>query len=200
MGRFLFPVLPVMVLYAFWVIERALSAAPRRAALAQGLLALLMLSLVVPALAFIAQRAGSREPYAAIIDWYRTPDLDRARARASVQLGLMADMAEIRRVTKPEDRVMWVAPAYIALLAGRRAVPAPPDGMPPEDYRRAVAKAAPDYVFLSAYHPRDTIRDAAWRSGLAALEGRGETILRRSDGGSSLLLKVDSARLAKGSR
>jgi hypothetical protein len=201
MGRFLFPVLPVLVLYAFWTIERALQAAPRRAALAQGLLALLMLSLVVPALAFIAQRASSPEPYGAIIDWYRTPDLDRARARSRVHLDLMADMEEIRRLTRPGDRVMWVAPSYIALLADRRGVAAPRAGLAPEEYRRAVRLAGPDYVFLSVYHPRDTIRDAAWRSGVAALAGRGEAVHVRasgSDGGvSAVLLKVDAARLAE---
>ena len=96
---------------------------------------------------------------------------------------------------------MWVTPAYVALLAQRRAVPAPPAGLAPEEYRRAVARSAPDYVFLSTYHPRDTIRDTAWRSGLAALEGRGQAVHTRTDsggGGSAVLLKVDAALLAGG--
>jgi hypothetical protein len=201
MGRFLFPVVPVLLLYAFWLLERALDALPRRRAMAHGLLVLLMVTLSVPALGFIAQRAKATEPHARIIDWYRTPDLDQARARARVHLDLMADMEEIHRLTRPGDRIMWVAPSYIALLADRHGVAAPGPGLMPEDYRRAVQRARPDYVFLSVYHPRDTIRDAAWQAGIAALSGRGEAVHVRSTGGkgrpSSILLKVDPARLGQ---
>ncbi len=200
MGRFLFPLLPVLLLYAFFAAGRALEAAGRKAAIGHALLTPLLLSLVLPALAFIHQRARSPEPFAAITDWYRTPELDRARARARVHLDLMADMEEIHRLTRPGERIMWVAPSYIALLADRRGVRAPDAELSPEEYRRAVRRAAPDYVFLSAFHPRDTLRDAAWRSGIAALAGRGEAIhLREGAGGSvsALLLKVDAARLAE---
>jgi hypothetical protein len=80
-------------------------------------------------------------------------------------------------------------------------VAAPGAELPPDEYRRAVRRASPDYVFLSSYHPRDTVRDAAWRSGIAALAGRGEAVHVRAGGGdgrvSAMLLKVDAARLAE---
>jgi hypothetical protein len=200
MTRFLFPALPVLVLYAFWTLRMALQAAGTRIApLAPVLLALVVLTLGGPALAFIAQRARAAEPYVAVVDWYRTPDLEQARARAQVQLDLFADMGEIRRLTQPEDRIMWSAPSYIALIAGRRAVPAPPPELGPDAYRRAVRLARPDYVFLSAYHPRDTIRDTAWRAGLEALMGRAEAVQVRKRAGdgavSSILLRLDASSL-----
>jgi hypothetical protein len=171
MGRFLFPLLPVLVLYAFLAAGRALEAAGRKAAIGYALLAALQLSLVLPALAFIHQRARSPEPFAAVTDWYRTPDLAAARARSQVQLDLFAGMDAIRTLTRPEDRVMWVVPGYVALLADRRGIRAPDARLGTDAYLAAVRKSGADYAFLSRYHPRDTIHDTAWRAGLAALSG-----------------------------
>jgi len=140
----------------------------------------LLLSLTVPALAFIQQRARAEGRLAQITDWYRTPDLAEARARAQVQLDLFADMEAIRALTGPADRVMWVAPSYLALLADRRGVAAPPAALPPERYRELVREAKPDYVFLSRYHPRDTLRDVAWHAGLKALAGHCSVIHARA--------------------
>ncbi|MEW6689367.1 MAG: hypothetical protein AB1452_09800, partial [Pseudomonadota bacterium] len=172
MERFLFPLLPVLVLYAFAAAGKALAAAGREAALGYALLAALLLSLALPALAFIYQRARAPQEFAAVTDWYRTPDLAAARARAQVQLDLLADMDVIRTTTRAEDRVMWVAPSYLALLAGRRGVAAPSAHLAPEAYRQAVRASGADYVFLSKFHPRDTLSDEAWRVGVGALADR----------------------------
>jgi hypothetical protein len=92
---------------------------------------------------------------------------------------------------------MWVAPSYIALLADRRGVPAPQADLPPADYRRTVYNANPDYLYLSTYHPRDTVRDVAWRTGMEAMAGHAEAIHSRKpgDGGAigSTLLKIKRA-------
>jgi len=180
MGRFLFPVLPVLVLYAFLAAGSVLQAAGRKPVFGHALLTVLLLSLTVPALAFIQQRARAEGPLAEITDWYRTPDLAEARARAQVQLDLFADMEAIRALTRPADRVMWVAPSYLALLADRRGVAAPPAALSPERYRERVREAKPDYVFLSRYHPRDTLRDVAWHAGLKALAGHCRVIHARA--------------------
>ncbi len=195
MGRFLFPVLPVLVLYAFWAMARGLRFLGRQPVLGHGLLAVLMISLSAPALAFMVQRAQAPGNYAGIVDWYRTPDLVQARARAQVQLDLFADMEDIRNRTRPEDRVMWVAPAYLALLADRRGVAAPDASLPSADYRKAVNDSGADYVFLSLYHPRDTIRTTAWQAGTRALVDKAKLVnMRAQDGGSvvtSMLLKME---------
>ena len=195
MGRFLFPAVPVLVLYAFSAVERATRILGRAPVLGHGLLAVLLLSLSIPALAFMYQRAQAGGPNAGIVDWYRTPDLAQARARARLHLDLFADMEEIRNFTRPEDRVMWVAPSYLALLADRRGIAAPDPALSPEAYRQAVRKSGADYVFLSLYHPRDTIRATAWRSGTRALTGHAKAVhVRAKDGGgavTSILFKIE---------
>lgn len=195
MGRFLFPALPVLVLYAFFAAGAGLKALGRPPVLAYSLLAVLFVSLAVPGLAFIYQRSQEPGPVARIVDWYRTPDLAAAQARAQVHLELFADMDAIRRLTPPGARVMWVAPSYIALLAGRRGVAAPSAELAPPVYRNVVRASGAEYVLLSAYNPRDTIRDAAWKAGLAALRERSEIV---HAGPGSLLLKLDAARLSEG--
>jgi hypothetical protein len=194
MTRFLFPLLPLLVLYAFWAAGTLAQRLRQPGAAAHGLVALFALSLTAPALVFLHQRAKIDGPARDIIDWYRVPGLDDARRRAQVQLDLMADMEAIRSITGPQDRVMWVAPSYLALLADRRGVPAPAPGLAPEAYRRAVAESGASYVYLSRYHPRDTLSDAAWRAGGAALFGYAELVRRRVSGEdatvSSVLLRV----------
>jgi len=194
MGRFLFPILPVLMLYAFQAAGGALRLVGRPAVLGTALIAVLSLSLTVPALAFMAQRAQAPGRYAEIIDWYSTPDLLVARARAQRHLDLFADMEEIGKLTRPEDRVMWVAPSYVALLAGRRGVPAPDSALAPAAYREAVRASGADYVFLSLYHPRDTIRTHAWQAGTAALLAHSTIVRAHAKEGSgeatSILLKT----------
>ena len=190
MTRFLFPALPVLILYAFWTVTAGLRALGRPAAVGQGLLALLLISLAVPALAFIQQRASAGGRYAAMTDWYRTPDLAEARARVGVHLDLFADMEVIKSLTRPEHRVMWVVPSYVALLAERRGIRSPAAGLSSEAYRRAVLQTAPDYVFLSAYHPRNTTDDAVWRTGMQALGDYGEIVHARKRAGNAVVSSV----------
>jgi hypothetical protein len=190
MGRFLFPVLPVLVLYAFLAAAAALRALGRPTVLGHGVLAALLLSLTLPALAFIHQRAQAPGRFAEIVDWYRTPGLAEARSRAQVHLDLFADMEQIGKLTRAEDRIMWVAPSYVALLAGRRGVPAPEAELAPEAYRREVAASGVDYVFLSVYHPRDTLRNAAWRAGTAALMDHAKVVYAGTQGGGSVVASV----------
>lgn len=197
MTRFLSPVLPVLMLYAFWAGHAALRALGRPPALAHGLFVLLMLSLSAPALGFIYQRAKAAGRHVEMTDWYRTPDLDNARKRAQTHLDLMGEMEMIRKLTEPGESVMWVAPSYIALLADRRGVPAPDADLQPAYYRQAVYDANPDYLYLSTYHPRDTVRDTAWRTGMEAMAGRAEAIYARKPGVGgvigSALLKIKRA-------
>jgi hypothetical protein len=193
MGRFLFPILPVLVLYALLAGGRLLQAAHRPAALGHRTVALLVLSLAVPALGFIYQRAQAQGGVTGIVDWYRTPDLAQARARAEVHLGLLADMAMIGSLTRAGERVMWTVPSYIALLAGREGVRAPGAALSADPYLTAVRKSGADYVFLSRYHPRDTLSDAAWQAGMRALAYRPAVVHVRAlrDGTvASMLLKA----------
>jgi hypothetical protein len=194
MGRFLFPAVPVLVLYAFLAAGETVRRLARPAALAHALLAALLLTLSVPAMAFVYQRAQAAGRVAEMTEWYRTPDLSRARNRSQVHLDLLDDMQAIRSLTQPQHRVMWVVPSYLALLADRAGIAAPDARLGPEAYREAVRRSGADYVFLSRYHPRDTIRDTAWQAGIRALAADAKAVhTRTQDGGSivsSILLKA----------
>jgi hypothetical protein len=170
----------VFVLYAFLAAGRGLAAARRPALLGHALAAILVVSQTLPALGFVYQRASTGNPAAAIVDWYRTADVKAARARSQVHLDLLADMEEIRKLTPPGASVMWVAPGYVALLAGRRAVKAPDAGLGTGAYLEAVRALRVDYVFVSIYHPRDTLSDAAWRAGVRAFAHRAEVLHART--------------------
>ena len=190
MGRFLFPVLPVLILYAFQASATALRTLGRPPGLGHALLAVLMISLTVPALGFIFQRSRAEPRLAEIVDWYRTPDLTAARSRVQVHLSLLADMAAIKALTRPEDRVMWVTPSYIALLADRRGIPAPDERLSPEAYRKVVRESGADYVFLSVYHPRDTLSELAWQAGHYALTGYAQPVHVSTIPGSSVVSSI----------
>ena len=66
---------------------------------------------------------------------------------------------------------------------------------PAAAYRQAVRESGADYVYLSLYHPRDTIRTTAWRAGTGALMTHAKAVhVRAKDGGgavTSVLLKMD---------
>lgn len=188
MSRFIFPALPVLVAYALY----ALGSLGRRPLVGHAVAALLVASLAAPALAFLHQRSTAPAPYPDMVDWYRYPDWREAQRRADIHLGLLEDMRSIARSTPEGAPVMWVAPGYIALLAGRSGVPAPHARLAAEEYRATVVASRANYVLLTAYHPRDTLSDDAWRAGLRALHGRFEVVHARKQGDAvaSLLLRI----------
>jgi hypothetical protein len=185
MSRFLFPALPVLLLYSFIAAGALLRLVRQPERFAQGVMALLVLSLSLPALLFVRERArlGAESRYADMVEWYREPNLIEAHARAQVHVELLDDMDTIRASTAPGESVMWVTPAYIALLAGRRGIPAPPTRLPAPEYRQEVLRANPDLVFVSTFHPRNTVGNAAWKIGTQALAGTARVAhLRLRDG------------------
>jgi hypothetical protein len=141
-------------------------------------------------MAFIHQRAQAGGAVTSITDWYRTPDLKRAGLRAQTHLLLFDDMRAIRELTRPEESVMWVTPSYIALLADRRGLAAPDARLGADAYREAVRKARPDYVFISRYHPRDTLRDSAWQAGVRALAYDGKPVHSSTQDGGSIVSSI----------
>jgi hypothetical protein len=45
-------------------------------------------------------------------------------------------------------------------------------------------------VFISLYHPRDTVSDAAWQAGMRALYGEGKVVHVRTRSGSELVTSM----------
>jgi hypothetical protein len=209
MFRLAIPAIPLIVANAFWLWMRvATRFAPDRAARWSSLAALVPLALCVPPVLFyIGERArlpakdlaaGYRIPD--IAEFYRIPSRPAAEANALLEIGLLADFEQIHHTTPDGARVMWYLPAYVALLAQREGVgllrPGDRAGL---DAQLAAGK--PDYVFLSAVHPRDTAhRDGDPMDALALLRDRGDIVWQRANAAGvteSVLLKIDPARLLR---
>ena len=79
-------------------------------------------------------------------------------------------------------------------LRAQARVPEIRCAVPVGDFGDAVQKSGADYVFISRYHPRDTLRDTAWQTGVRALASDAKAVhTSTQDGGSivsSILLRV----------
>ncbi len=209
MFRLALPVMPLLVVHALWLWQRLaarfVGEEPARtwsaAAAAVPLLA------CVPAVLFyiVARAAEPGDPVAVgyrkgdIAEFYRIPDRASAEANALQQIEVFEDMEQIRRTTPESARVMWYAPGYIALLAGRRGVAL--------ERRESVAgmsaqmrAAKPDYIYLAAIHPRDSARRGgdpldAVAAALPFSQGLWQRVNARG-ALESILLKVDPQRIA----
>lgn len=135
-----------------------------------------------------------------IAEFYRVPFLPAAYATALAQIDVIADMDRIRATTPEAATVMWYRPEYVALLAGRRGIelenPADAAGA-----ARQIAAKKPDYVYLSAVHPRDTAhRQGDPMAALDAARRYGREVWRRDDGRggtAAALFAMDPARFLR---
>ena len=81
--------------------------------------------------------------------------VDPATASQYAQLvGVFVNANDIIAAKKPPDTL---------------GVAAPDAGLAAAEYRQAVKATGAEYVFLSRYHPRDTLRTVAWQAGTRAL-------------------------------
>jgi hypothetical protein len=167
MYRLAFPLVPLVMVNAFWVAREALS---RRLPSPMGehiaaLLAILPLAVCVPAVLFyIVERARMSDPDAAsathrktdIAEFYRIPSGPSAESYAHRQIEVFGDMRRIRDTTPAGARVMWYTPNYVALLARRHGVPLKrPDN--PADLAAQMRATGADYLYLADVHPRDNL-------------------------------------------
>jgi hypothetical protein len=162
MYRLALPVIPLVLVNALWAWQR-LAARVRPGSEARApWAAVLPLALGVPAVLFyIAERArlpdDSPAPWrkADIAEFYRVPSGPSAAANAAAQIGVFRDFEQIRATTPEGARVLWYAPAYIALLAQRRGVrlERPADAA---QLAARVRESGADYIYLAHLHPRDS--------------------------------------------
>jgi hypothetical protein len=208
MYRLALPVIPLLLAHALWVWHGliARTGGERRADAWGALASVIPLLACAPAVLFyIAGRAQLSGDVVAlgyrkgdIAEFYRIPDRPSAEANARQQIDIFEDMEQIRSTTPASARIMWYAPAYIALLAGRRGVAL--------DRRTDLAgmaaqmrAAKPDYVYAAAVHPRDSARrlgdplDAA-SAALPFADGVWQRVDARGNF-ESILLKVDPSRI-----
>ena len=209
MFRLALPVLPLLVVHALWTWQRLAAhfAGEKRAHAWAAFASVIPLAVCAPAVLFYigARARDSGEAVAVgyrkgdIAEFYRIPDRASAEANALQQIAVFEDMEQIRRTTPETARVMWYAPAYVALLARRRGV-ALERSTERSEMSAQMRAARPDYIYLAAVHPRDSARrmgdpldavgaalsfsDGMWRR----IDARGAL--------ESILLKVDPSRIA----
>ena len=207
--RLLYPVFPLLLLQAAWLVLR-LASAPRMRPyrrLAAAAAFLLPVALCLPAMVVLAQKAMNRTPlagtsiaYADILDYYLKVNEAQAREAARQQIATFAGLERTARETPPGARIMWARPEYLALLT--RADPVP------FEYRwdaRGLAQALDDthtdYLVLSEVYKLD--RNLELRNPTQELRDIGrygdvviEVKLPEAGRVQFALLRIDRARLA----
>lgn len=167
MYRLAFPVVPLLLVNAFWgareLLSRRFSAPSSERGASYA--AILPLAVCVPAVLFyIVERARMPDPEAAnathrkthIAEFYRTPSGPAAQAYAHREIEVFGDLRRIRETTPPDARVMWYTPNYVSLLARRHGVALARPANPAELAAQMRATNA-DYLYLANIHPRDTL-------------------------------------------
>jgi hypothetical protein len=161
--RLALPVIPLVMVGAFRAWQQlAVRLAPANGARRAPWFAVLPLALCVPAVLFyvVGRARTPDEPGPAgrlgdIAEFYRVPSGPAAAANARAQLEVFRDLDRIRTTTPESARVLWYAPAYVALIAQRRGLrlERPADGAALAAQLRA---ARADYLYLANLHPRDS--------------------------------------------
>jgi 4-amino-4-deoxy-L-arabinose transferase-like glycosyltransferase len=210
MYRLAFPVVPLLVLHAFWLVHQALAHVTdaRRAGRGAAYAAVLPLALCVPPLLFyIVERARMPDAPADsgyrktdIAEFYRVPSGPAAERNARTQIAVLGDMERVRRSTPEGARVMWYTPNYIALLARRHGVPLERP-MNAAGLAAQLRAARADYLYLSEVHPRDSLmRQGDPRYPVLLARGFTEPVWQRTNDTGQLqavLLKVDKDKIEK---
>jgi hypothetical protein len=205
MPRFLHGIFPLLLLQAFYLLSNWPIVFKIRREWAVAVLLLLSIAAALPTNAFLYHRARSGNVQdvnaAHAIEFYLFADRDRALRRALEQRYLLTDMHQIREQTSPSARIVWFAPHYLNLLAGRFGIGFEDwsvlKNLP--DLARALAKANADYVLLTRVNPRDTRESFDGLALLPAFAPLANTVWKASDPNGkerSVLMRIDNERLA----
>ena len=162
--RLLYPLLPLLLLYAGQAVAAGCTRLGRRqwTPAAVGAAGLVMALACVPALVLLAQKAVDRAPafpaspwrMSDITDYYTTLNLQRSRAIAGKHVAVLAGLEEFQRNTPPDARIMWMRPEYVALL-GRREGLAWYYAWDPKRVAQEVRSQRADYLVVAYLHKTD---------------------------------------------
>ncbi len=160
-ARFIYPVLFILVsfaIYAVYVFMHRLT--PGKTQLIANIVLVVFLASVVPAMSYTWHRHndGKAFNFQYYKEYYSIPDINEARKNTEIQSIMYSDFDRIISATPQGSKIMFVIPAYIALLTDRVA----------EEVRFYRDKSGAirlnrendyDYVYLSRLHPRKTRED-----------------------------------------
>ena len=212
MYRLAFPVVPLVLVHAFWGLRAAVAQGASAAASERWAAAAVALPIAAcaPAVLFyVGARARMPDdsarvaPKTSIAEFYRIPSGPAAQENAWRQLDVMQDLRHLAETTPSDARVMWYTPDYIALLAHRHGVPLRRPGNPAELAQQLRATGA-DYIYLADVQPRDSL----WREGsplYPAYLARGMARIEWARPGAegdirAMLLKVDKNKIPPSER
>lgn len=209
MYRLALPAFPLVTMNATWFWQELFARIdPIRVSRWAAVAAAAPLLMASTALAFIAMRPAD-EPSGAlatgyhvtdIAEYYRIPYLPAAYAASLAEIGVIADLQRIGETTPESATVMWYLPEYVALLAHRKGarLEKPSDG---RALRAQLEAQRPDFLYLSAVHPRDTAhRDGDPMAALPYARRYGHEVWRRDDGrggAAAVLIALDPARFLR---
>jgi hypothetical protein len=163
--RLLYPLVPLMILFAISLVRRLLARSPlhdRRRLLAVSAIVALPVLLVLPALWIMANKsfdhrpviAGCPQQYREIAPYYSTLNLEEAEKLAVLEVSILCGLQMVDKVTPPNAVLMWSRPEYVTLLGHRRTVPMYYRWTPAE-MRAAIARDKVDYVVVTAIFKND---------------------------------------------
>jgi hypothetical protein len=157
MVRFLFPVIPFMLIYAgyFLVITFPAENASRKSHYVPAMFAALVLATILPTHAFINARLdiAKQNGMLPVYEMFRRSDLKEGLYDMQVQNQILKDFLHVTATVSEDAKVMYYLPSYIALLSSRTGIKAPEPGEK-KSYREIAEKHGVDYVFLTRMHPR----------------------------------------------
>ena len=118
--RFIYPVLCILIMYAFYALYFFIKHVDRANALL-SMAMLLVLIAVLPTLSYTWNRYQTGKPwgYHHIVDFYYIPDLAKAKRAAGILLAMFWEMKNLGEITEPDAVIMYFQPAHIFLLADR---------------------------------------------------------------------------------
>jgi len=207
--RLIFPLLPFLLFYAGDMAVHAcrLAGRERYAKPAVAVAAVLLALAAAPALALFVGKALDREPvvadhaerYSDITEYYTTLNVAFSRRLAARQAVLLAGFDDLRKVTAPDAKVMWMRPEYPALLGGRAGVPWYYD-WDPLQVARVAREQGVQYILVTQLFKTDLAGrtgDPARQLKYAVAYARPVVELRNPTSGTAdfVLLEIDRAAL-----
>ena len=159
--RFIYPIQVLLLINAFFFIHYLFNKFTNIPSYKPiTLLLLLVLAVVTPSLSYSFNRykTGKENGYHHITEFYRVPDLKKAKINAAIQTTMFKDMEHIRNNTNKNDLILYFSPTYIALLANRKSTNITFSYSDKKSHTvDNIADA--DYIYLSRLHPRKTGED-----------------------------------------
>lgn len=179
MVRLLFPIMPLMLLYAGYTITIlvCLAKIPDRKIMLSSIFYIFVLITVLPSHAFIHARASmaSGNQMTPVYEIFRKAGVEAAFKDLVLQNQILKDFSKIKEYVPEDAKILYFLPSYLAVLSDRKGVaaPSPVDG---RTYRQIAKENSASYIFLTRFHPRNTHPDFSGLTGAEHLRSGTEIV------------------------